>query len=258
MAATATKQITFNTGDMVCIADNLVPQPFVFSTYDSKALSTAAILGNFASQTIVNLKGGTATTFYYASSDNAQDKAGGTGALTMRCHGFTTAGIYQYEDITLTGTTKVTGSLSFGYNPIYLEVLTTGTGLNPEGNLLVGNSGHTEIYGVIPAGVNQSSILHLDIPPNVIGFYDMTLTATIATTAGDGLYVMHYKDTHGTNVVPFEVQRATITAAVATMSPMEKMRGIMAPGYSHRWYGEDIGTTAQTLAWTMTWGFRYI
>lgn len=256
--ATTTYLDKSNGGPAVEVAGTLFPEKFVFTTYHSKAMSTAAILGEFDGQTITDLTGDTDTTFYYASTDNTNDKSGGTGALTAKVGGFTTAGLFRWDTWTCTGTTKVTSSgTDWGYIPCYQEVLTAGSGKNPAGDLLVGNSDHSAIYGVIKDGLNQSSILLLDLPDNVVGAYEMTLTFQNATTAYDGVYVTHYKDTHATNEVSNEVQKVRMRGIANLDKQNVTFSGILKGGYRHRFYGEDIGTTAQTLDWSIKWGFKY-
>ena len=261
MAATATETISRNAGSMVEIAGNLVPSKFVFTTYHTKALSTAAILGEFEALSITDIVD-TATTMYYASTDNTNDKAGGTGAFTMKTHGFgdDDAGVpvYKNETITLTGTTKITGSQTFDFIPFYHEVLTAGTGKNPAGDLKIGSSDHTAVYGVIKDGLNQSSILLIDLPSNVMGFYEMTFTFQNATTAYDGLYVTHFMDTHAAYEVAREVKKVHMRGIANLDKQNLTFSGVMKPGLRHRFYGEDIGTTAQTLDWSITWGFKFI
>ena len=66
------------------------------------------------------------TSLEMLSDDNTNDKAGGSGALTVRVYGISTGWLEDTEDVTLNGTTAV--ALSTQFFRIYrMKVLTSGT-----------------------------------------------------------------------------------------------------------------------------------
>lgn len=91
------------------------------------------------------------------SSDNTQDKAGGTGALTVGLLGISATSAtgtftYYLEIITLTGTTSVT-TTRYYKRVIMAKVLTAGSGGVPVGNITVHETGGTtNTYLTIAAG----------------------------------------------------------------------------------------------------------
>lgn len=82
------------------------------------------------------------------SSDNAQDKAGGTGALTASMLNTTSAHIMAEESITLNGSTPATGStLNEHHND--MKCTSYGTDGNPTGTIQCVNAADNKVYSKI-------------------------------------------------------------------------------------------------------------
>lgn len=88
------------------------------------------------------------------SSDNTQDKAGGTGALTVQVNYLTDTYAEGSVTLTLNGTTAVATGASHAsiwrVNSFFVK--TAGTGLVPVGNLTLRVAGGGATVGYIPAG----------------------------------------------------------------------------------------------------------
>lgn len=100
-----------------------------------------------------------------ASTDNTNDKAAGTGALTVRIFGLDSSGNAQTEDVTMNGTTEATTSNTF--SAVHrLEVLTTGSNNANTGTIHCGT-------GTFTAGVPAVRMLSMEVGHNISlsGYY---------------------------------------------------------------------------------------
>jgi hypothetical protein len=119
------------------------------------------------------------------SSDNTNDNAAGTGALTVRVTGLDASGDAQTEDVTMTGTTAALTIATFSA-VFEVLVLTTGANNANTGTIYVGT-------GAFTAGVPAVRMLSMDVGfneslsgyyvvPNAKTLYLQHLIVTIAST----------------------------------------------------------------------------
>lgn len=123
-----------------------------------------------------------------ASSDNAQDIAAGTGALTVRVSGLDASGDAQSNDVTMTGTTAANTASTF--SAVFdVVVLTTGANNANVGTIWVGT-------GTFTAGVPAVRMLSMEIGynksisayyvvPTAKTLYLRAILATVGTTNKD-------------------------------------------------------------------------
>jgi hypothetical protein len=91
------------------------------------------------------------------SSDNTNDKAGGTGALTVWIKYLTAAGVEKTETITLNGTTNVNTAGTDIYRINAFRVATTGSTGKSAGIIDIRNlTDHTTVYSRILAGYTRA------------------------------------------------------------------------------------------------------
>ena len=108
-----------------------------------------------------------------ASTDNTNDNAAGTGALTVRVSGLDSVGVAQSETVTMTGTTKANTVNT--YSAVFsVLVLTTGTNNANTGTIWVGT-------GTFTAGVPAVRMLSMEISYNVShsGYYVVPAANTL-------------------------------------------------------------------------------
>ena len=123
-----------------------------------------------------------------ASTDNAADTAGGTGALTVRVFGLDSSGDAQTNDVTLNGTTAVnTGSTFSAVNG--LRTLTTGSSNSNTGTIWVGTGSFTAGVPAVKmfsmqGGFNVGHTAYYVVPTGKT-LYLRELTLTLATTNKD-------------------------------------------------------------------------
>jgi len=100
-----------------------------------------------------------------ASSDNTNDNAAGTGALTVRISGLDSSGDAQTADETMNGTTAVTTAETWTA-VTQVQVLTTGSNNANTGSIWVGT-------GTFTAGVPAVRMLSMEIGHNISlsGYY---------------------------------------------------------------------------------------
>ena len=108
-----------------------------------------------------------------ASTDNTNDKAAGTGALTVQVQGLDASGNAQTNNVTMTGTTAAnTGST---FSAVFaVVVLTTGSNNSNIGTIHVGT-------GTFTAGVPAVRMLSMEIGHNrsASGYYVVPLAKTV-------------------------------------------------------------------------------
>ena len=98
------------------------------------------------------------------SSDNTQDKAGGTGALTVKIYYLTAAGVAKTETVTLNGTTVVPTAATDIFRVNAFTVASTGTGGKPVGNISLRHLSDTPVYSQITAGYTKDRNLIYTVP----------------------------------------------------------------------------------------------
>jgi hypothetical protein len=141
---------------LYCIAEGDVPDHDPFS----KLGFITGLTG--ASELTVTPQGGdyvfpaAAMQMSMRSSDNSQDKAGGTGALTVEIHYLDVNYAEQTEIITLNGTTWVDTVATNIFRVNFMNVKTAGSGGKPVGNIsLVDTATKGITYGYIEATRNR-------------------------------------------------------------------------------------------------------
>jgi len=112
-------------------------------------------------------------------SDSELDTAGGTGLRTLRLYGLDENLLEQTEDIELDGLTPVTSTLSY----LRLDIsrgLTAGTTGQNQGDITIAQSITTaNIFAVLPAGYNATTIGAYTIPAGKNG-YILTQAVSLA------------------------------------------------------------------------------
>jgi hypothetical protein len=91
------------------------------------------------------------------STDNTNDKAGGTGALTVKVWYLTNTFVEKSEVITMTGTTLVETAATDIYRVNAFRVMTAGTSGSAAGTISIRNkTDHTTVYSQIAAGQTRA------------------------------------------------------------------------------------------------------
>ena len=116
-----------------------------------------------------------------ASTDNTNDNAGGTGALTVQVSGLDSSGNAQSETVTMTGQTAVNTVATFSA-VFLLRVLTTGTANANTGTIYCGT-------GTFTAGVPAVRMLSMEIGFNI------SMSGYYVVPAGKTLYMREYFST---------------------------------------------------------------
>lgn len=160
---------------------------------------------------------GTPIIVYAISSDNTQDKAGGTGALEVTVFGTDENDLYIEEALTLNGTTQVAGTQKFKRH-IGAKLTSCGSGGVGVGNVTITNTGQTETYLTIPAGQAGSCQAGKCYVPS--GYKSVILArnvnlvqtadaASVLLTEGANVWVRKYTD--GNTVTEDELHQYSIT-----------------------------------------------
>lgn len=102
-----------------------------------------------------------ATTVTIESSDNTQDKSGGTGALAVTLYYLTTGYVEKTSTKSLNGTTPVEVCTDF-FRFLNMRVSSVGTGGSPVGNLSL--KGGATTYGYIRAGKTRARQMVWTVP----------------------------------------------------------------------------------------------
>jgi hypothetical protein len=98
----------------------------------------------------------TPATVQVASTDNTNDNAAGTGALTVRIFGVNDSGVLTEEDVTMTGQTATTATTALFSSVHKLEVLTSGGTMSNTGVIWCGN-------GTFTAGVPVTKYMSMEL-----------------------------------------------------------------------------------------------
>lgn len=228
----------------------------VFQIAGAQAVGTEAILSNVGGQTLVDLysASGVGLEFVSASADDASD---GTGLRTFRVWGFDTAGHLMYEDVTMNGTTDVVGANTDWQTVIYAEGLTYGSGKTAAGNITIENTANNVYYLAIDAGAQASRRLSFYIPPGVIAAYELVGWFTVDTTAYDAMTVNQYTISTATNDTVNLVNSIAKSGVADKETNYLKLNGLLKGGKINQIKAVDIGTTAQTINYSVKVGFRY-
>lgn len=147
---------------------------------------------------VVSPQGGTyvwptgATTVTIESSDNAQDKAGGSGALAVTLYYLTTAYVEKSVTVTLTGTTPAAVCSDF-FRFLNMRVSSVGTGGVPVGNLSL-KSGATT-YAYIRLGKTRARQPVWTVPVGKV-LYILTCDHGVIHTAANKSFTMTLKATY--------------------------------------------------------------
>lgn len=114
------------------------------------------------------------------SSDNTQDKAAGTGALTVKLWYLTTAFVEKTEVITMNGTTVVPSVGTDIFRIQALRVESTGTNGSPIGNITLRTVSAGATHAYIAAGSNNAYLANYTVP---VGYTLLIDTIHVDSTA---------------------------------------------------------------------------
>ena len=117
------------------------------------------------------------------SSDNTNDKTGGTGALAVKIEYLTDAFVEKSEVITLNGTAAVPTVALDIYRINSFRVVSAGTGGAAAGNISIRHLSDTPIYGYIAAGQTRSRNLIYTVPVGKILLINAFAFASSGTTS---------------------------------------------------------------------------
>jgi hypothetical protein len=125
---------------------------------------------------------GTGDLLEVLSSDNTNDKAAGTGALTVRVSGVSILGVPQTADVILNGTSAVAIPTTLWGFVNRVEVLTAGSGLTNAGTITVRivSAGATKITMPIGYGTSDAAFYYVPASYRLI----VTELSLFALTAG--------------------------------------------------------------------------
>jgi hypothetical protein len=98
------------------------------------------------------------------SSDNTNDKAGGTGALTLRLYYLTALYAEKTADVTLNGTAVVATTETDIFRVNRAVVTTTGTAGKAAGTISIRNLADTPVYSQIAVGFTRSRNALFTVP----------------------------------------------------------------------------------------------
>ena len=120
------------------------------------------------------------------SSDNTQDKAGGTGALGVKIYYLTATGVEKTEIVTLNGTTVVATTATDIYRVNAFTVSSVGTGGKPVGNITLRHLSDTPIYGHIAAGYTKDRSAIYTVPTGKTLYITSLALSTLNAGADKG------------------------------------------------------------------------
>lgn len=242
---------------LIPLGGGIINEMLLWQTKGATAIGSEVVLGDQGGQTLTQLHNTTGATLkFISSSDN--DKTGSTGLLTARLWGVDIADLIMYEDITCNGTTAVTLTNTDWKSVFFIEPLTYGSGKKAIGNCHITNSAGDAWYLAIAANGFQSNYLNLYIPKNAVGYFELHAWYTTATTAYDAVTVNQYIANGATNEVTQPVKTFAIGGVAALDSKNLTFAGLLRQAQHNIFKGVDIGTTAQTLNYSLTWGIRYL
>ena len=243
---------------LIEIGGGLVDNNKKFQILGATAVNALVVLGDKGGQTLAQLHSTTGVALKF-DSDSANDKPASTGLLTARLWGFDILDRLVYEDITTDGTDAVTTDRDDWKTVFLLEPLTFGSGKKCIGNCVITNIAANVFYLGISANGIQSSYANIFIPKNAIGFFEMHVWYTLDTTVTDSINITQIIANGATNEVSVIVLSKTFgqeQGADVNSSGME-FKGVLREAMHNIFKGVKIGTTAQTLNFSITWGLRY-
>ncbi len=120
------------------------------------------------------------------SSDNTQDKANGTGALSVKIYYLTAAGVAKTTTVVLNGTTPVATSVADIYRINNFVVGSTGSGGKPVGTITLRHLDDTPIYGQITAGFTRDWSSVYTVPAGKTLYVTSVAVAALNTGADKG------------------------------------------------------------------------
>lgn len=167
---------------------------------------------------------GTPIVVYAISSDNTQDKAGGTGALTVTIFGTDENDLYNETTVTLNGTTQVSSVTKYK-RLIGAKIASTGGDGIATGNITITNTGQAATYLTIPIGQAATAQagkmwiptgykgIILQIGANLLQTAD---AASVLLTEGANVWVRKY---NGGSVTEDEIHQYSITNIEEEIKP---------------------------------------
>lgn len=129
------------------------------------------------------------------SSDNTQDKAGGTGALTVTIYYLDSNYAEKSETVTLNGTTKADTAGTDIFRVNNMRVATTGTNYKPVGNLSLKGKVDTLTYGYIRAGYTRQRQMVYTVPASK-NLYIVFASAYAVHTAANKACILTLRATY--------------------------------------------------------------
>lgn len=160
------------------------------------------VIGNLAGQTMTDPTLAAALTLFIASTDNAQDKAGGTGALkaSILATRYAAADLF-IQELTLNGTTQVALNTDIS-SIITAWISDTGSGLVPVGDIKIGTNLFAAYHGIIDVTVGGVCKQHMDIARFFCpaGISAKLLRAKVTDSTQTGKYALRIRNGAETTV----------------------------------------------------------
>jgi len=241
------------TPKLVRLGKYLVDFELLFHMYDVVTVTdTEAVITTAAVTQLYNTSGQQCEII---STDNAQDKAAGTGLLTARFYYVNTDDEICYEIMTLNGTTGVatTATDIKAVLPFYME--TVGSGKDPVGAITIENTANDTDYVAMAAGDENLFLGTLYCPAGYIGYY--ILEASYVAGADDqGIEVHQYLSDGATNEVLQPIQRQVAVTETNGQTVQLIMEGILFSNKLNIFKTKRLGNANQTVTFSMRFGFR--
>lgn len=257
--AIAVKQPLSSAGPMMFLKSHLISRDSMINLYDpdGTAVNTQLILGNVGGQTITFFysAAGVATLKIISSSADDDGSPAGTGAQTVSVVYIDNYDIMKVETVTMNGTTAV--ALTGTYRMIlFAYIAAAGAGATAAGNITITNAAGDVYYLAINASTTQSNYAYLYVPPNCVG-----------AVMGSCYFIKATTDTDTVNLIISKMD-ATATwwntyflknwggGIVKTNACTMDFDVPLLPGI-YKIEGLKVGSTSQTLFYSIQWGYRY-
>lgn len=241
---------------LVRLGNYLVDNKLLFHMFDTLTVSDtetvlySAAVTQFLSSTGVQLE--------IISTDNTNDKAGGTGLLTAKVWYINTDNEFCYEIMTLTGTTGsgTTATDIKAVLPFYMQ--TVGSGKDPAGAITIENTANDTDYVAMAAGDESLFLGNLYCPKGYIGYYQLHISYETATAATEAIQVKQYISDGATNEVLQTVKCVVLDPAIdeAAHGAHLLMEGILYEDKINIFKSLRLGGNNQTVNFSMEFGFR--
>ena len=218
---------------------------------DSISIDTETTLGASGAQTITELYGATGQPALVIKSSNVQDTSTGAGARTVVIPGWDVNDNLISETVSMLGTTAV--PLTSGFcvlGPMY--ALTAGSGHATSGNVTI-SSGSVYYSAINPTGT-MSSHASMYIPDRCQGAMEFEGWFTKATTATDGLKISVTQYINNDLTIPYVMKTIGFGETSGLTTCNQHFTMPLTPGY-YKVSASKIGSTAQTLNFTLGWGY---